>query len=251
MIEAITIIALGLVAGFTGLFTASSALLIIPVLIFLGFPAHEALALNIFASFISWIIISLKLNTEKNIKWEFIPPLAVAAALGALTGSLIVMNTSSDTMETIVGALMIIIVIFLLFKKDIGAKEFVPSKTRKRIGMALYLLGSTYAGFFAGGSGIILRTINLTFFGFTITQSAATGGLLWVISSGVTSTVYAFNGYLNGENLLYVAALTASMSFGSYLAAKYMLKASGDLLKKAFMVTILFFGVMLFFKAMT
>ena len=246
--DILIIITLGLCAGFTGPFTASSALLIIPVLIFLGFPPHEALALNIFASFISWIIISLKLNTEENVKWKLVPPLAILSMFGAFIGASIVMKTDSETMGMIVGVLMIVIVLILILKKDIGAKGFVPSKKRIRMGMVLYTLGSIYSGFFAGGAGIILRTVNLTFFGFTIPQSAATGGILWVMMAGVISTVYAVNGYLSADNLLYTAVLTASMSLGSYFGAKYMLKANVVLLKKIFMATILCFGVMLLYK---
>lgn len=233
----------GIVTGIIGPFTASGSLIVIPALLFLGFDIKEALAMNMFASFVSWLIISRHMVRAKHVQWKFVPAFFIIAITGTFIGTHIAIDTPSEFLTGIVGFLIIFSVFLFLLSQKLGVEEKEASMSRHIAGLLLYSLATIYAGFFAGGSGIIQRLINLTCFGFTIIQSAATGGLVWLSISGVSALVYAYSGYLNLGNSLYAILLAVVMAGTSHYGAKLMLIARPQTIKNIFVVFAILAGL--------
>lgn len=243
------LIPIGLLAGMTGPITAASSLFTIPCLILLGFDVKHALAIQIFASFIAWLVVTKHMLKAKHIRWEFVPAFLILAVTGSAVGTFLAVQTPSDALKNIVGVFIIFASTLLIFARKVGTEEKVKSKKSHIIGLFLNFGATLYAGFFAGGSGIMLRTINLVFFGFTIIQSAATGGFIWVFIAGVSTFIYALNGYLNLDNIFYAITLAASMAIGSNFGSKAMLVMQPRLVKNFFVIFAVLSGLWIIFQS--
>lgn len=238
----------GLFAGFTGPFTASSSLIIIPFLLFMGFAPHEALAINVLASFCSWVTIGLHMLKAKKVVWRFFPALFIVGVTGATIGASAVLATPPEILGKLIGPLIVFSAVLVLVKKNIGVIQTIPGRLKAYTGIFFYALVSVYAGFFAGGSGIMFRIICLSFFGFQVVQSAATGGLIWMFIAGISSAFYAVGGYINAENLIVSLVLAMSMSLGSHFGAKSMLNIDPKPLKFIFVATTLCMGAIILYQ---
>ncbi len=224
----------GILAGITGPFTASSSLIVIPVLLFVGFEIKEALAMNMFSSFISWIVISRHMLVANHVKWKFVPALLILAIIGSIAGTVLAIRTPPDFLTEIIGSLIILSALLFILTRKVGIEEKQRKFKYHVLGLFLHALTNIYAGFFAGGSGIIYRLINISCFGFTILQSAATGGLSWVVVAGVSAFIYAYYGYISFENTLYAGLLAVVMGIASHYSTKLMLITNPQTIKNVF-----------------
>ncbi|TNE31927.1 MAG: sulfite exporter TauE/SafE family protein [Alphaproteobacteria bacterium] len=221
----------GLVIGFFAPLTASGGFLVVAFLLALGLPPQTAIACAMFASIGSASMSFMRLQRDGKVVRSFLLPMIALTVIGNATGSFIVVNMPEEMLRKIVGVLMIFAASIIAFQTKLGVETRQTTRPKTAMGLFLYTLCSVYAGFFVGGSGVMQRFIALTFFGFTIMQSAATGALPWVFAASASSVVFAWNGYLDFS---YALPLLLSMGVGAYIGANTGLKHGEEWVKGIF-----------------
>ncbi|MBL1147761.1 MAG: sulfite exporter TauE/SafE family protein [Pseudomonadota bacterium] len=221
----------GLFIGFFAPLTASGGFLVVAFLLTLGLSPQAAVACAMFASIGSASMTFTRLKRDGKVVWNFLPPLIALTALGNVIGSFVVVNTPDNILKPLVGFLMVFAASIIAFQSRLGVERQKSSKKKTVLGMVLYFLCAVYAGFFVGGSGVMQRFTSLTFFGFTVMQSAATGALPWVIAASASSVVFYLHGYLD---FAYALPLLVTMGIGAYIGAHTGLKRGEAWVKGVF-----------------
>lgn len=221
----------GLFIGFFAPLTASGGFLVVAFLLALGLPPQTAIACAMFASIGSASMTFTRLKRDGKVVWNFVPALIALTALGNVIGSFVVVNMPDSLLKPLVGVLMVFAASVIAFQSRLGVERRETGKNKTLLGYLLYFLCSVYAGFFVGGSGVVQRFTALTFFGFTVMQSAATGALPWVIAASASSVVFYLHGYLDFS---YALPLLVTMGAGAYIGAHTGLKRGEAWVKGVF-----------------
>jgi len=208
---------IGLVTGFFDSIIGAGGLISVPSLVFLGFPAHIAIATDRFGSVGQAFIATLKFWKSKKIVWKYVPVLAVLSLIGSFIGAKILLDISPKVLGLVIGILMIILLPLIFLKKDLGIVRLKTGWTKKIIGAIIYFAIMIFAGFYGQGTGPMVFYTLTFFFGLTIIDYKI--GLI----------------------------LFATMSIGSYVGASTAIK-KGDLwIKRLFVALVVAISVKLLF----
>jgi len=235
---------IGLVTGFFDSIIGAGGLISVPSLVFLGFPAHIAIATDRFGSVGQAVIATLKFWKSKKIVWKYVPVLAVLSLIGSFIGAKILLDISPKILGLVIGILMIILLPLIFLKKDLGIVRLKTGWTKKIIGMIIYLGVMIFAGFYGQGTGPMVFYTLTFFFGLTMIESLGTGVVAWLLLSLSSSIIFAFNGLIDYK---FGLILFATMSIGSYVGASTAIK-KGDLwIKRLFVALVVAISVKLLF----
>lgn len=185
---------------------------------------------------------------KKHVLWNHVPAFCILGMTGAYIGANFVFEVPTDKLQTLFGSMMFIAVGFVIFGRNVGVVNVVKSRLSIGIGYFLYCMTALWAGFFAGGSGIIFRTINMRLLGFTIVESAATGGIGWLVTSAITCLVFYMKGYYTSSTLLYAGVVALASSIGGHYGAKAMTYLNIALVKNIFVCFVILFALAFFFR---
>lgn len=242
MITLIAVFLIGVVASFIGSMVGSGGLLSIPFLIFVGLPPQVAIATNKMGA------VGLSAGAiptfwkEKKILWKYVPIFALISIAGAYIGAHILLSLHEETLNIIVGIIILLMVPLILVKKEIGVKRKGASTTKKTIGYALYFLIMVFGGFFGGGAGTLIFFTLMIFFGFTIIEANATDIIPWFLLSLSGLIIFAINGIVDyGLGF----ALFLGMLAGGYLGAHAAIKKGDQWVKVIFIVVVIISGLKL------
>ncbi len=150
----------GIVAGFQNTLAGGGSILVLPILVLMGVPSPVANATNRVAILIQNITGTSRFHHHKQLKIGSVKHIAVAAVIGSIGGSLLVVKMSSAAFDKILG-IFLIGLLFLMFR---------PHKPRNRftkqlptwVEIVLFLFIGFYGGFIQAGIGfILLATLNL------------------------------------------------------------------------------------------
>src|SRR3989344_1905622 len=235
---------IGLVTGFFDSIIGAGGLISVPSLVFLGFPAHIAIATDRFGSVGQAVIATLKFWKSKKIVWKYVPVLAVLSLIGSFIGAKILLDISPKVLGLVIGILMIILLPLIFLKKDLGIVRLKTGWTKKIIGAIIYLGVMIFAGFYGQGTGPMVFYTLTFFFGLTMIESLGTGVVAWLLLSLSSSVIFAFNGLIDYK---FGLILFATMSIGSYVGASTAIK-KGDLwIKRLFVALVVAISVKLLF----
>lgn len=217
-VELILIFAAGVLGGAFGTLVGAGNILTIPLVIFLGYPIHTAIAVNRFGTVGLTAFGYAKFREKGLVNHKIGFFMSGFTLVGAYFGTKIVLQTGADVLEKIVGIIIIVMIIFAVFNKNIGINSKKIGKRHMVIGAVLSLLLGMYIGFIGLGAGTFLIYLGVLVFGQTFLQSTAT----IKIPGGIASALSALIFWLNGKLIWDVAVvLFVSMSIGSYVGAHY------------------------------
>src|SRR4030042_2287908 len=140
---------IGFVASFAGNFVSGGTSLIgISSMLFFGIPPHMAVATQSVGT-LGWRIGGLReFLKAKKIVWKLVLPLSIIAFLGSIIGAHILVATSEELLNKIVGFIIILFIPLSFIKRNLGVEKVEVSKTREYLGYLFYLVVSIWAGFF-------------------------------------------------------------------------------------------------------
>lgn len=199
--------------------TGGGSLITLPVLLTLGIPLKQALAINMVALSIGGIgsviggLESLKKSSKENF-WVLVP-----TAIGAAIGATLLIATPLEYLETIVPILVLVATLAL----------FIPQRNYQlKYRHFLYYLAvlgvSIYGGYFGAGMGVMLIAVLAIFNTSELHTLNSLKNLQQVIINTISGAVLISSGLV-----LFVptAMLVIGGVIGGYTTGKYLEKLSG------------------------
>jgi uncharacterized membrane protein YfcA len=230
------VFAVGVAAGTVGVMVGGGSLLSIPLLIFLGLPPQVAIATDRFAGLGAGATALYRFWRAERIVWRFVPVLALASLLGSLLGASALVGAQPDSLRLVVGVLLVALVPMLFVRRDFGVVPRQMSRRRMTLGLALYLGVQVLAGFFGGGTGVLVFAILMSFLGVTITQVAATQTIPFLVLTLSSLLLFAASGIVDYRAGLVLLAGTA---VGGYLGANLAIRSGDRWVRRLFALVVL------------
>ena len=214
-------------------------------MLFVGIPPQLAMATHSVGA-LGWRLGGLRQFLKANkIVWKFALPLSIAAFLGATVGAYILVSTSEELLNKIVGFLILFFIPLSLIKKNLGVERAEISKTREYVGYFIYFLVSVWAGFFAAGTGIFFLYLYMWFFGLTILETKGTDKIPGIFLDIGAIIIFFINGIFNP---LYLFAFVPGTFLGATVGAKYAIKLGDRWLRVIILITIALMSLKLIFQ---
>ena len=226
----------GIFAGFIGAMVGSGGLITIPFLIFLGLPAHMAIATHKFGAVGLKIGALTKFRKTDKIKWEYILPFSIIGVISAFAGAKLLLWIDKDLLSNLVIVLLLAVLPIVFLKKEVGTIFQKKSKLHEGVGYVLFFLAMVFSAFFGGGAATFIIYILMMFFGFTIIQSSATAMLPALILNIIALVIFAYHGIVDYQVGF---ALFLGMMLGGRLGAITAIKKGNKWVKVIFVLVVI------------
>lgn len=130
----------GIVTGFFDSVIGAGGLISVPSLVFLGLPLQVAIATDRFGTIGQSVAAFIKFWKGKKIVWRYVVILSVISLAGSLIGAQMLVHTSTDILQKVVGVLLIILLPLIFLKQNIGTQEHETGRLKKQQGYCYTLL---------------------------------------------------------------------------------------------------------------
>lgn len=224
----------GLVSSFfTSIIGGAAGLVAVPLFLLLGIPTYTAVALPKFGAVGISIGSLFKFHGKNLIQWPLLPVLLLLAAIAGLVGAQALLSTPEYIVENVVVVLLLVSVVAIWSKKDMGVVAFTTSKLRRFFGYIAYFLSEGLRAAFGSGFGMLTGVSLTYFFGLTNLQSMATKRIPGLVVTVVALAVFIVQGVID-------IPMGIAMFFGSlvggYVGTHYAIAIGNKWLKYLFSV---------------
>lgn len=138
MIELLFTFAVGVAASVvSGIAGGGGGLISAPFFIFIGLPPQIAVATTKFGALGLTLGSIAKFRKTEYVRKEYVLFLSILSVVAAILGSQILLISSNENIERIVGAMMLVALPFS-FIKDVGIAGFRPAYGKEVVGYVLY-----------------------------------------------------------------------------------------------------------------
>ncbi len=224
-----------------------SALITIPVYLWLGIPFPVATAIHNGSSCFWVIPASRNYLHGKKPNWKFLFIYTAIGFIGAVLGALFVSQIHTNAFKPYVGILILLLVLWMGLRKDIGVVEKTHiSKTKKILMYISAPFLGFYESFFGSGNGIIFSSLAIKLRGDDIIESLGSyyfAAFFWLVISVV---IFIWKGQFD---LILMIAATIGGLIGGYSGSKLGRYKGNRFVKYAFIIigTVLGFKLLLGF----
>ncbi len=212
----------GVVAGVINTLAGSGSLITMPIFVFLcGLPAPIANGTNRVGVLLQSAVGLLAYQKSGTISLEGSTWLVIPTVIGAVVGSLIAVDLSEETMNTVLGLLMVFMMIVLLVKPSRWIHDLPVDTDRNKHPLtiiAFFLIG-VYGGFIQAGVGIFLLAGLVLISRFTLSSGNGIKLLIVLIFAFPTLAIFL---WYNQVHLGYGLAMALFQAIGAYLAVKWV-----------------------------
>jgi uncharacterized protein len=217
--------AFAFLAGFIDSVAGGGGLIQVPALFILmpGVAPATLLGTNKFASIWGTASASVQYARHVPMIWRSVLPTCLAALIFGFLGAHTVAHVSGDFMRPTVLVLLVAVLIYTLWKKDLGHLH-APRLSHGQqfwVGLATGASIGFYDGFFGPGTGSFLIIAFVGLFGFSFLAASASAKVVNVITN-LAALVY----FVSSGNVLYEVAVpmaacnVAGSLVGSHLAIR-------------------------------
>lgn len=188
---------IGIFAGFLGASVGGGGMIVLPLLMFMGYSPHSAVAINklldvsTFAAAIEEYVKAKKIDFRKSIIF------AVVSTISILVGSIVILNLDGFVLKRIINITILCALPFFLLNKNIGIKEKETSKFMKILGYILYFLVGIISVLVGAGGATVLLMIVTYFFGMKLVEGYASITIPNFFLALIPSIVFMFYGYVD------------------------------------------------------
>ncbi len=212
----------GIVAGIINTLAGSGSLITLPIFVFLcGLPATIANGTNRVGVLFQSAVGLHAYQKSGAISFEGSIWLVVPTVLGAILGSLIAVDLNEETMNLVLGLLMVFMMIVLLIKPSRWLHDLPVAKERNKhpLTIAAFFLIGVYGGFIQAGVGIFLLAGLVLISRYTLRSGNGIKLLIVLIFAIPTLAVFL---WFNQVHLGYGLAMALFQAIGAYLAVKFV-----------------------------
>ncbi len=206
----------------------------IPVFLALGIPFPLAMvAQKISSAF--WVLpASRNYLKGRKIDWVFLILFALIGLVGVYIGVQFIIQVNKEIMERVIGVLILSLVIYTYFKKDVGVSEHkVYSKFRQRLSYVFALILGFYESIFGSGNGIMFSMVAFYTRGFDFVDALGyyfSVAFPWVVFAAI---LLVSKGYFSWS--VVIPAVLGSF-IGGYIGSKYARYKGNEFIKMMFIV---------------
>jgi uncharacterized membrane protein YfcA len=238
--EAVLIV-LFFVTSAIGVVTGSNSLITVPVMFQFGIDPKVAVATNMFGLTFMSVGASIPFIRRGTVSFGRITPLIVLTLVSSALGALIAGSMSGDGLKLLVTAAMIIVALFILFKRDAGVGGAAEvSRSSAGITFALAFLLGIYGGLYSGGYVTVLTAVLVAFFAMNFGEAVAATKIINVFSSTVATIVFMWQGLVDYRLGL---ILGATMFAGAFVGAHFAASMNDIWLRRVFLAAVFLLAV--------
>ncbi|WP_299222451.1 sulfite exporter TauE/SafE family protein [uncultured Aquimarina sp.] len=224
----------GFIAGVINTIAGGGSLLTLPMLIFMGLPPSVANGTNRIGIFIQSITSVAGFKSKGIQPTLFSVYLGLSALVGSLIGARIAIDIKGETFNRILAVVMLIIVLFMVFKPKVNIEDFaerIQGKYRLLAILAFFVIG-IYGGFIQAGVGIFILLALTSINRMSLVKSNAVKAVVVFIYTIGALAIFAFD---NQINYLYGFVLAFGNASGGWIASRWSVK-KGDGIVKVFLL---------------
>ncbi|WP_372999918.1 sulfite exporter TauE/SafE family protein [Lutispora sp.] len=225
--------AAGFMAAFVDSIAGGGGIISIPAVMAIGIPPHLALGTNKLGAFFGSFSSTVTYSKSKKIYFPLIKYMIPFTLIGAVLGVETVLSINEKALEIIILVLTLIIAIYTICKKDLGASNDFQGLTKKNIALGCILAFAIgfYDGMFGPGSGSFLIFIFISIYKFDYPISAGNGRILNFTSCAASLITFGLNGSVD---FLLGIPFVISMILGGLTGAKFAIKKGAKVIKPIF-----------------
>jgi uncharacterized protein len=168
-----------------------------------------------------------------RIPWRLLLPLVPVVFLGALGGARVATLVPPAVFRPLVPVMLAVVLVYILWRKDLGASHAPLAVTRGRALAAAVLLGAVgfYDGFFGPGTGSFFMFLLIRLYGFDFLHSAASARVL-----NVATNAGALVWFGSQLELLWLVAILMAMAnvSGAVVGTGLALKHGSGFVRRIF-----------------
>lgn len=234
-------IALSFLASFVACFFSSLAgggagLILLPLLLLLGLPFVSALACHKLAVGFIGVGSGYRYIRAGLIDWPVFWWTALLGLPGVVMGTLLAAKASGEVMEPVLGALILVMVIFSLWRKSAHLEHQPRSLADGWLVASLLLLPMAfYSGWISAGAGIFTTYLYLLYFRYDQLHATAmtlsANGIFW---NAVGAAAHIFLGHVVWA---LAPGLVGGAILGSYCGASLGIQKGNQFLRQIFLAS--------------
>ena len=242
--ELVVLVFVGFIAGAINILAGGGSLLTLPILIFLGLPPNVANGTNRIAIIIQNIFAVKGFQSKGVSAFPFSIYLALSATVGAILGASLAVDIKGDVFNKILAGIMIIIVIYMIFKPKVSAEEIMERITGKYfwLGIVAFFFVGIYGGFIQAGVGFIMLLALSSINHYSLVKSNAIKVFVALVYSIAAVVIFAYNGLINWQ---YGLILSIGNAAGGWFMSRYSVKKGDGFVRIAVIVMIIVLAIKL------
>ena len=228
------LVVFGFCAAFIDAVVGGGGLISIPALLWTGLPPHFALGTNKAASTMGAVTSFVTFVRSGRVNGWLIRRLFPLSLIGSMVGVLAVRQVSPEILRPLVLAMLVLVLIYSVLKKDWGRENHFAGLTKKMLvlsGAVAFGFGF-YDGFFGPGTGSFLLFAFLLL-GYDFLGAAANARALNFASNIAALVFFAAFGLVNWS---YALPMGLAMVAGAWCGAHMALRKGTGYVRPLFIV---------------
>lgn len=252
MVQFVLILTVGGFAGvMTGLMGASGVMAVVPGMLLLGYPAHQAIGTSLAVDMTASLLVAITYFQHGKVNLGQGLYIALAAMLGAQIGSHFSVALPETGLSLGFG-LFLIASSVLLWRQDLSQQLERLQTSRLAVwfkgrpllaGVAIGLYAGVYSGLFGAGGGLLFL-FALLLLGYSLHQAVGTSTLIMALTTASGTVGHAMLGQLP---LIAVGGVTTGTVLGSLASARLANRMDERFLSKAIALVLGVLGVAILF----
>lgn len=239
--------ALFLAAGLGGLVDSvagGGGLITIPIMLGFGIPPQQTLGTNKFQASFGSFTASAYYTRHNVVNLRDALPGILFTAVGSAAGALLVQQISPDVLREFIPYVLLVILLYVLLKPDIGSAESAPLMGRVKFYALAGLAFGFYDGFFGPGVGTFWTMAFMLGSGFGLLK--ATG---YTKAMNFTSNVVALAMFTIGGNVLFSIGITMAVgqALGARIGSRLVVRRGAKFIRPIFLTVVLATTIKLFY----
>lgn len=245
ILEASMLIGAGLFAGFINTVAGGGSLLTMPLLIFMGLPAAEANASNRVALFLQNMFSVAGFKSKGVTAFPFALWLALSASAGAFIGSNIAVDIDDQLFKRILAVVMLVVIGLIVFKpKTKKYLEEMMSTRRTGLSLLIFFFIGIYGGFIQAGVGFLIIAALAGVHGFSMAKTNSIKVFVILCYSVIAILIFWLEDKIQWE---YGLVLAIGNSTGGWIASRWSVGKSDQLIKRILVVMVIGLSIKLWF----
>ena len=226
-------------AGFVDAIVGGGGLIQLPALL-AGYPLSAPpvlLGTNKLGSICGTASAVMRYRRVVRIPWRVILPASLVAFLAALAGASLVSAVSPALFRPLVPVMLAVVLGYILWHKDLGARHAPVAFSRRRAYLALAVIGAIgfYDGFFGPGTGSFLMLLFIRFYGFDFLHASVGARTINVATNAGALLFFGIHGEIHWALGI---ALGVCNGTGSVLGAHTAVKHGSKFVRMAFIAIV-------------
>jgi len=232
--DLVLLIFVGFIAGAINVIAGGGSLLSLPILIFLGLPSGIANATNRIAIIMQNIFAVSGFKSKGVSAFPYSIYLALSASVGAIIGAYMAIDIKGEVFNKILAVIMVVIVIYMVFKPKISLKQLIERTTGKYfwLGVITFFFVGIYGGFIQAGVGFIMLLTLSSINRFSLVKSNAIKVFVALVYSLVAVAIFIYNDMINWK---YGLILSIGNATGGWFMSRWSVK-KGDGFVRLFLI---------------